>query len=293
MPNDHFVPQFLLKRWATNGNMVSYHWDAFKERVVENTKAGIRVHCAVPGLNDLWAVPPTAKQAFENYLTTKIDTPSATIVEKMLRVGINSLTQSERIVWAKFLVALPLRTPNVLQLQASAEALKALRKVQNFGHASLAEHAFANMVIKHNTWIYQRNWPRKIARELIDDPDKFRRVCELRWRLRRLRRGRVLIGDRPLLINPQTTPWKLGFPLDNPRCRIALPLAPDAVFFAAFDASVLEQLESMSDESLANRLNEETIAGCDDFVFASDTSLGRFAKSRLTRRFGGMSRHRE
>jgi hypothetical protein len=289
MPRDHFVPRLLLQRWATNGNMVSYYLDVFKERVVENTKAGIVVHCAVPGLNDLWGVPAKAKREFESYLTKEIDTLSATIVAKMLRVGINSLTQPDRIVWAKFLVALPLRTPNVLQLLAPAEAQKALRKVQSFGRASLKEHAFANMVIRHNARMYQRNWPRRIARDLIEDPGKFRRVCEMRWRLRRLSRGSLLLGDRPLLTNPQTTRWKGGMPLDNPRCRIALPLAPDTVFFAAFDASVLEQLESMSDERLANMLNEETIAACDNFVFASDTSLGGFVKPRLTRRFGASS----
>jgi len=96
--------------------MVSYYLDVFKECVVENTKAGIHVHCAVPGLNDFWGVPSAEKRAFERFLTEKIDTPSATRVEKMLRVGVNSLTQADRIVWAKFLVALPLRTPNVLQL---------------------------------------------------------------------------------------------------------------------------------------------------------------------------------
>jgi hypothetical protein len=273
MPNDHYVPRFLLKQWATNGNMVSYCYDAFKDEVVENTKAGIGVHCAVSGLNG---------SIFENYLTAKIDSPSAIIVGKMLALGINPLTQSERIVWSKFLVALPLRTPNVLRLLAPSEAQKSLREVQNIGNASPEEHAFANAVIAAATPRYQRNWPKKIAKELIEDPDKFRKVCGMRWRLRRLREGRLLIGDRPLLVDPQSTRWKGGFPLDDAQCRVALPLAPDAVFFAAFDTSVLEPFESMSDERLSNKLNEETIFNRAHFVFASDTSLATFLRRRLT-----------
>ena len=282
MPNDHFVPKFLLRRWATNGNMVSYYWDLFREEVVESDKAGIDVNCAWPGLNDLRGVPPTKKQAFENYLTNEIDTPTAYILEKMLEVDVDSLTRSERIKWAKFLVALPLRTPEVLRLLGPAEALKALRKVQQFDDASLEERAWVNMVLRHNAGVYQRNWPIKIAMDLIETAEHFRKIFEMRWQRRRLREGSVLIGDKPLLINPKTTRWKLGFPLDSPRCRIALPLAPDAVFLAAFDESVLKELESLSDERLANMLNAETIAGCANFVFASDTSLAVFVKRRLT-----------
>jgi hypothetical protein len=265
--------------------MVSYRWDALKERVVEHPQAAVSVHCAISGLNDLRGVPPIAKHAFENYLTAKIDTPSAAIQEKILRTSMNSLTQRDRMVLAKFLIAFPLRNPNVLQLLAPAEAEKARRKVQTLGRGSLEEHLFANLAIRLNAQIYQRNWPRLAAKDLIEDPGYFQKVCEMRWRLRKLRQSRILIGDRPLLVDPKLTRWKGRVPLDNPRCRIALPLAPDAVFFAAYNTSILEQLESMSDERLANMLNEETIANCDYLVFASDTSLRHFAKRRLTLRF--------
>ena len=203
-------------------------------------------------------------------------------MEKILAADVGSLTPYERIKWAKFLVALPLRTPEVLRLHGPAEAMKALRTVQELGNASLEEHTWANMVLRSNRRLYQRNWPIKIAMDLIETPEHFCKVFEMRWRLLTLREGSFLIGDRPLLIDPKTTPLSLGFPLDNPRCRIALPLAPEAVFLAAFDESVLEELENLSDQRFANRLNEETIACRANFVFASNTSLAVFVRRRLT-----------
>ncbi len=281
MPKDHFVPQFLLREWAPNGNMVSYERNAYSGHVDEKTNAGPGNNCAQKGLNDLLGVPPKQRRVFDDYLTNKIDTPSADAAKKMHHGDIHSLTQTDRVTWAKFLIALPLRTPEVLQWLGPAEALKALRSVESFGSSSPQENAFANTVLRRSQRMYQRNWPRQIAQELIEAPSHFQTVYGMRWQRRSLRDRRLLIGDRPLLIHPKTTGWNIGIPIDSPQCRIALPLAPDAVFLAAFNDSVLEDLEDLSDERLANMLNEETIANRSNKVFASDTSLALFVKKRL------------
>ncbi len=288
MPNYHFVPQFLLRRWANNGNMVSYRLDLRNEEVIED-ETGVRRACAWRGLNDLIGVPLSQKRAFEDFLTDEIDTPAAVISKKILEANVGSLTQYERIKWAKFLVALPLRTLEYLRLLGPAEALKALRTVEQLDGASLEERAWANTVLRQNKRVYQRNWPIRIAMEFIEFAERFDKITEMRWHRRTLREGTLLLGDRPLLVSPKTTRLKLGIPLDNPRLRIALPLAPDVVFLAAFDDCVLEELGDMSDERLANRLNEETVACCANLVFALNSSLATFVRRRFSRVFSAPS----
>lgn len=289
MSGDHFVSKFLLKRWATNGQMVSYRWDVHRNDVREETKAGIHKHCAIRGLNNLWGVAHDETRMLEAYFTEKIDTPSALVLEKMLRLGARALTPADRMVWAKFLVALPIRTPDVMLQHGHCEAGKALREAEEFGLASPEDHAIANSNIRQNTWKHRRNSPRRVAIDLIEDPSKFGPILEMRWSMRRWTKRVILIGDRPLLVHPQTTRWGIGFPLDHPQCLIALPVAPNAVFFATFDTKGQQKRRDVARGRLANLLNEETIARCADFVFAVDTSMRNFVTPRLSHRFCGVA----
>ena len=71
--------------------------------------------------------------------------------------------------------------------------------------------------------------------------------------------------------------YPCGIPLDHPLCLIALPIAPDAVFFA----SAKDKVRKMTLSKITLAVNEETIGRSTDAVYAFDTSLRSFVKPRI------------
>jgi hypothetical protein len=231
---DHYVSKFLLPPWATDGQMVSYSWDPHRKAVREDTRAGLNKHCAIRGLNNLRPVGDNEERSVEDYFTQEIDTPAAVAHRTMLKSGIRALTPTDCQAWARFIVALPVRSPETLLNAAPVEAERALRDVENIGWGSREDHAVANGRIRRDAGKHRHNLPRLVARGLSRDPDKLNRVLEMKWSISRWERRAILIGDRPLITQQRTRlPW--GIPLDDPQCLIALPISPDAVFVATFD----------------------------------------------------------
>ena len=56
MARHHYVPQFLLRGWATNGKLYAYHWNDGAKRVIENDKASVASACQIRDLNVFFGV---------------------------------------------------------------------------------------------------------------------------------------------------------------------------------------------------------------------------------------------
>ncbi len=57
MARHHFVPQFLLRRWAVQGKFVAYHFEPAAGRVIENPKAIVASACQIKNLNVFFGMP--------------------------------------------------------------------------------------------------------------------------------------------------------------------------------------------------------------------------------------------
>jgi len=56
MARHHFVPQFLLRRWANGGQFVAHYFEAAADRVIENPKATVASSCQIANLNNFFGV---------------------------------------------------------------------------------------------------------------------------------------------------------------------------------------------------------------------------------------------
>jgi hypothetical protein len=95
----------------------------------------------------------------------------------------------------------------------------------------------------------------------------------MEWWLRWFDRNKLLISDRPLLAYPGTR-YPCGIPLDNPDCLIALPIAPNIVFFASANRETRTEIRRRAPSKIVHAINTETVMSCVDFVYGCDDSLG-------------------
>ena len=102
MPRHHFVPKFLLRRRATNGKFVSYHFEVSVSRVIENPKAIVASACQIENLNTFFGVPTSQRDFPETqFLTPRVDTPAAAALQVMLANGVRALSAKQRIEKSK------------------------------------------------------------------------------------------------------------------------------------------------------------------------------------------------
>jgi hypothetical protein len=280
MARHHYVPRFLLNQWATNGRFVAYFFEPASGRVVENTKATVASACQIPDLNTFFGVHASRRDLPETkFFTPVVDTPAAAALQVMLAKGIGALSPKQRMDWARLLVSFAVRTPETLQKMGPQETINAFDLVKAIAKGPPEEEAKVTALIQANMQIFKRNFPRNIAMELSTDPRKLYTVNGMTWWIRRWSRPTILIGDRPVLTFPRMQ-YPCGIPLNNPRCLIALPIAPNAVFFASADPKTRSKGRRMTPSRLAVTVNEETICRS-TCVFARDKSLASFVTQRL------------
>jgi hypothetical protein len=285
MPRHHYVPQFLLRCWATEGQLTAYRWIEAATRVV-GSRASVVECCQIEDLHAFFGVPRGEREAPErDFFTPRIDTPAAKAHARMLAEGVRGLNEAERTAWARFLVAFGVRTPETLRSlgpeqyrRATAQSLAAPtenREVEVIVASLLDAEIRAN----------ERNVPLQIAMEFADDPSKFLIVTRMKWWLRRFDENQVLLGDRPLLSQPPAN-WPCGIAIDDERCLIALPIAPNVVFFASADQRARAAMRRESPGKLLHRMNAITIERAVEYVFAVDNSVAAFVAGRMRGREG-------
>jgi hypothetical protein len=280
MARHHYVPQFLLRQWATRGRFVSYYSEAASGRVIENAKATVVSACQIPDLNNYFGVHASQRDFPETgFFTPRIDTPAATALQAMLKRGIRALTPEQRTDWARLLISFGVRTPETLRDMGPRETKKAFVLVEASAKGPPEAERRVSAMIEQSMPTFQRNFPLNIAMDLSTDPEKLAAVNAMTWWIRRWPQSVILIGDRPLLTFPRA-PHPCGIPLNHPSCLIALPIAPNAVFFASANAKTKDKARKMTPSKLAFTVNEETIwrSTC---VYASDKSLAVFVTTRV------------
>jgi uncharacterized protein DUF4238 len=274
----HYVPQFLLRRWATEGRLIAYFFETNSNKVVENPKATVASACQIKDLNVFFGVDLSQRDFPETrFFTPRVDTPAATAL-KILETDVSKLTQERRMDWARLIVSFGVRTPEALRDMGPKEAKKAFEVVQAMAKGDPQAERRVTALIEKNMRTFQQNFPLQTAIELSTDPQKLATVGGMDWWITRWPRPAILIGDRPLLTYPRMK-YPCGIPLNNPSCLIALPIAPNAVFFASADRRT--KSKEIDLDKMARAVNEETIFRSTTCIYASDKSLASFVKPRI------------
>jgi uncharacterized protein DUF4238 len=278
VPRHHFVPQFLLSRWANRGRLKAYRWIEARGEVVASS-VSVAQACQIEDLHSFFGVPRGKREAPErDFFAPQIDTPAADAHAIMIADDVRALTSEQRIAWSRFLVAFGCRTPETLRLFGPEQYRRAMTHNQATPTESPEVEAAVNSRIAGEMRALERNIPLEIAMEFAGDQDKVLRVAEMHWWLRRFNEDGVLLGDRPLLSAPPAN-WPCGIAIDDRNCLITLPISPRIVFFASADRSL--QVTMRRGNQLLRAINEATIQCVVEYVFAATVSTERFIRKRL------------
>jgi hypothetical protein len=277
----HYVPRFLLRRWAaSNGRLVAYFFETKSSKVIENPKATVAHACEIKDLNVFFGVQVSQRDFPETgFFTPYVDTPAAAALQMMLETGVRTLTPEQRTKWARLILSFGVRTPETLRVMGPRETKRAFEVAKAMAKGVPEDERRVTALIEQNMRIFQRNFPLNAAINLGTDPQKLATVCGMEWWIRRWPRPAILIGDRPLLTYPRVR-YPCGIPLNVPSCLIALPIAPNAVFFASANRRTRGCARKRALGTIAHAVNEETIfrSTC---IYAPDKSFASFVKPRI------------
>jgi hypothetical protein len=233
MARHHFVPQFLLRNWATQqGKLVGYHFEPGANRVIENPDALVTSACQIRNLNTYFGVASQSDFPEVGFFTPRVDTPAANALQVMLTNAVHALTPAQRVDWARLLVSFGVRTPETLRKMGPTETRRAFKLVEGSTTGPPDDERKVTMLIGRSMPKFMRNFPLNAAMDICTDPGKLAKLVHMQWWIRRWPRPTILIGDRPLLTYPRA-PYPCGIPLENRSLLVVLPIAPNAVFFAS------------------------------------------------------------
>jgi hypothetical protein len=258
----HYVPQFLLRRWANSDGKV--HVLAVRDgKVVSKERAP--KHTGYE--NGLYAVVMNVLGLGEDVIERKVFSPldnsAAKVLEKLDRH--EAIGQDEHIAWTFFLSSLRVRQPDVLDYLRH-DGLKLIKQF-------LAERDAATLPPGAPTseqWFAENSpgaleaaslaklLPRMIANEALLDA-----FSHLKWWFREFSAAepKLLLGDLPLQ-------WDGG--LANESFHILLPIAPDRLFVGTRSEAIEQALGQLQAAEIIRRVNLMSLASSSERLWASD-----------------------
>ncbi|MEL7190513.1 MAG: DUF4238 domain-containing protein [Pseudomonadota bacterium] len=270
----HYVPEFLLKRWASeDGKVVRF------KRVRGDKLHAKRVPFQGIGFQEnLYALPnmdpkKPITQVLETHFFSPIDNAGAQCLDTLENATDIPADKRFRTDWAAFLLSLSLRGPTAINnLHELAAHLieeesregpieeKTERIVQE--NPEFAE-AVRQPIENFNSRLAMASLPMLVLPQRV-----LGRIMGLRWFLGTLEGSarELLLSDRPVL-------WT---PLEQPNGSIIFPISPERVFVAARDQQLFEKFSSADPKSLSELINRGTVGCAREFVVARNEKAKKF-----------------
>lgn len=280
----HYVPEFLQKPWTENS-------PDGKLKVFRTDIQGIPSKPHTPkhtGFdNDLYAltkekVAGMEKQAVEKHFLRIIDNNAARVRVKLEKDGLKSLTIEDRMDWARFLMSLRLRQPDIVEMlkRESAQHLKATLNDQPEEYEELAAPEDAPTLEEWTEEQYPgliENFGLSFFRELVDSPEIGTKILKMKWWLWDFSEAPydLLLSDHPCI-------FVRG--IDDPNCVIALPIHPRKAFMATRSNEVTRVMRNQRPIDLAMRLNESSVNQTRVRIYACNESPRRFIENQLAKK---------
>jgi hypothetical protein len=285
--NQHFVPKSLLKGWMTEGShhLVEFHWSAtrLKSKDVGPKSTGY--------LRDGYSVNLCSKELklerWETYVETefftkKIDNPVGPVLASIRgHKSFEQLTAEDRDLWATFMIAQWVRTPQKVTEFADAAAFQYLieqaerleqEAVPTTDEAKMARAFNAQAILDSHIQIGRNNAVQALP-SIISSHKLVQTVRRALWSVIDLRKSRIklVLSDHPVYLEGSLRDDFLMF----------LPLGPRLLFVAASTSELLRFVGKKPQTDLARQLNKESVLNAQKYVFASDRESEALVRRRL------------
>jgi len=286
----HYIPQFLLAQWAhlnNDGKIEVFRLD------LPGLKSNRRTPKHTGYEDDLYAlseenIAGMSKQAIEKQFLMRLDNSASLVRSKLATKGLRSLTDEDRVNWARFIMSLRIRRPPIIQSlkQDASTQLRASFAGQPEEYEELASDSDPGTL---EEWAEKQfpglidNFGLSIFHEIVDNPVIGNKILGMRWWIWDFSGTpyELLISDNPCIFTAG---------IDDPGCIIALPISPSKVFIATQSKSVAEMLRQQQPRELIIRINESSFGQADVRIYSrQEKPARRFIENRLAQKKTGTS----
>jgi hypothetical protein len=268
----HYLPVFYLKQWAAlDGRVIRYYRP--NRQVVAHPIAPKNTGFE-QGLYSLEGYKPEQRNIIEkNFMAPVVDDPAVAPLRIFLeRRHASQLTLPMKQAWTRFLLSLHVRNPGRVE-QITAQGAEALRAM-----LSKAPEEYDSIRKPHDPatllgWVEQYapaligNYGKSILPGIVTHQATGNELIRMHWGVLGSNSGNLdmLTCDRPLY---------LSHGVNDPKCVIALPLSPRAIFLASRNQKSLAKLISMESSALIRAINETMVTQAARYVYgAHDRAL--------------------
>lgn len=274
----HFLPIFLLKQWAaSDGRVATYRRRDGGHRVRHFHPRGIGYVTDLLALNRDY-VGTMERQHLEKYVFQDVDSLAAKVRDKLNRDGADSLSSEDRVAWARFLMSLQMRQPQLVQMVRDVGKSTLLDKLQTTAEEDVILRQFGEPggladFLERQTPGMAENFGLTLLPSMLDDMKTIQRLASLKW-LRVLfpwATHEVMISDAPSMLHAA---------LDDPKFVWALPLSPRSAFFATEDEATIGRILGANSGFIVRALNVQACFQTRDRLFARGASNQNFVQRR-------------
>ena len=280
----HFVPQFLLRAWSEgtgDGMIQEFRLD------LESVLTRRRAPRATAFQNNLYAIDrqeldDKSRQMIETKVLREIDNYAAQVRVKMEQYGLKSLSITERQDWARFLMSLRVRQPDVVSelRMEGAHTLRQSLQDDPVQYEALAEEDDAPTL---EEWVEQHfpglieNFGLSCFPELVDNKEVGTKILHLHWCLWDFTDAKheLLLADNPCIFTGG---------IDAPELIVALPISPTKAFLGTRGDQTAAMVRQQSPGTLVVRINESSVQQARARVYARSNAPKRFIENRRTLR---------
>lgn len=211
-------------------------------------------------------VPEDRRQAVEKlFFAAEVDDKAARIYPRIVAGDFANLSEEERIIWTRFLIASRLRVPEIIH-DLRTGATEELRRSLTEDHEeflTVRGDVDAKTLLEWTERNYVGlvdNFGMMILPGIITDPKHTAIIANMHWWVEGVSRAnvRLLTSDRPLWVSTG---------LMKPNCLIALPLSPNVIFFASRNPNLRTALNRKGLNRLVRRCNESLVSQAVRFVY--------------------------
>lgn len=280
----HYVPEFLQRPWADttpDGKIEVFRLDLDHLPSRRHTPKHIGFEHELYALSKP-VVAGMEQQAIEKQFLRQVDNRSARVRDKLEHRGLRALTPEDRVDWARFIMSLRLRQPDVIQMlkSKSEEHLKATLAAEPVHYEELAvaedPPTLEAWTEKHFPGLIE-NFGLSFSHELVDNPRYGNKILNMKWWIWDFSGVSydLLLADHPCIFTAG---------IDDPNLVIALPIAPKKAFMTTQSEHVAKILRVQRPRDLAVRLNELSTAQARIRIYARNRAPERFLRNRLQKR---------
>lgn len=275
----HFVPVFYLTAWAGADGRVMRYYRPHKDVVVSPIapkRTGYEDH-----LYTLQGVPPDQQAWLETDFFSPVDSAAAVAHQRLLAGKLNSLTNQQRVDWARFMMSMQSRSPFSLgEVQRLTHHVMRSRVGTDPADFVPPMKAGTNQTMyewtKQHRPLEIEDAHKKFLPGLIDHTDLGHYLVNMFWGTLNMSGAShsLLTSDRPMIA---THGWK------DPWAVLLFPLSPSLLFAATNSPERMKSVVDTSRNRHVKMINAEIVRNAVDFVFGADKNHLEFVRKRLRR----------